>query len=266
MEKKKATPKKEKTCFVISPISEVGSDARKRSDWILGGIIEPIAQAAPFSYRVVRSDKLTNPGLISQQVIEHLLYSELIIADLTDHNPNVFYELGIAHTTSRPVISFIRKGQAIPFDNNHVRTIIYDLSDFDIFKSVKEELRKHIEAVEDEGFSVDNPVTLTKANLKLRDSNDPEKQVIANLQSQVSLLTTKVTMLQSELNRNELSKALATNFLSGQNNLKISEGAGLLGYINPELKKQSEELLDRAKGLKGLGGLAEIAKFYEEEK
>ena len=58
-----------------------------------------IVKPAVESYRVVRSDQLALPGSISIQIISHLIDVTLVIADLTDHNPNVFYELarGINH-------------------------------------------------------------------------------------------------------------------------------------------------------------------------
>lgn len=51
----------------------------------------------------------------------------LCIADLTNYNPNVFYELAVAQTANRPVIILIKKGQKLPFDVSDLRCVTYDL-------------------------------------------------------------------------------------------------------------------------------------------
>ena len=61
--------------------------------------------------------------MITKQVLEYLLKSKLVVADSHYHNPNVFYELAIRHTTGRPVIHIKRTCDPIPFDNKDFRTI-----------------------------------------------------------------------------------------------------------------------------------------------
>ena len=109
-----------KTCFVISPIGEANSPERLRSDQVFRHMIKPIVES--MEYKVDRADLITTPGIITNQIIERLLESNLVIADLTDHNPNVFYELALRHAFGKPVIPIIKEGQRIPFDNNQVRT------------------------------------------------------------------------------------------------------------------------------------------------
>lgn len=88
-----------KTCFVIAPIGEPGSETRRRSDQILNHVIKPVAKQA--GYAAVRADEEGEPGLITHQVIQHLLDDPLVIADLTGRNPNVFYELAIRHAINK---------------------------------------------------------------------------------------------------------------------------------------------------------------------
>ena len=111
-----------KSCFVISPIGEPGSPERYKADNVLNYIIIPAA----VGYEVVRAEKITDPGLISRQIIEKIQYDDLVIADLTDGNPNVFYELGIAHTLGKPVIMITQSMDYVPFDLKHLRCIVYD--------------------------------------------------------------------------------------------------------------------------------------------
>ncbi|GGN63428.1 hypothetical protein GCM10011349_47940 [Novosphingobium indicum] len=81
----------ESTCFYIAPIGDEGSEARKHSDLFLGSIVEPALE--PFQLNVVRADAIDKPGVITRQIIEYIMKARLVVADLSFHNPNVFYEL-----------------------------------------------------------------------------------------------------------------------------------------------------------------------------
>ena len=105
---------KGKICFVIAPIGETGSVVRTRSDQVFTYIIKPAATAC--GYESLRADQITKPGIITSQVIEHLIEDPLVIADLTGSNANVFYELSIRHGFRKPVVQIIDAEQAIPFD------------------------------------------------------------------------------------------------------------------------------------------------------
>jgi hypothetical protein len=108
-------------CFFVSPIGEEGSDERRHSDAILSAFIEPALREHKLI--VVRADKITAPGMISGQVIEHIVRSRLVVADLSFHNPNVFYELALRHVTGKPTVHIIRETDKIPFDVQNFRTV-----------------------------------------------------------------------------------------------------------------------------------------------
>ena len=141
----------QKICFVIGPIGKKNSTERNRSDKLLNYIIKPVAKDS-FSYDVIRADKYHKPGNITLQIIRLLLDSPLVIADLTDSNANVFYELGVRHTVKKPVILIMQDGQKLPFDLTHDRTIFADLNtiDSDSKKThqFKKRLAKHIREIE----------------------------------------------------------------------------------------------------------------------
>jgi hypothetical protein len=112
-------------CFVISPIGEPDSEIRENADAVLHYIIEPAL--ADLGIEAVRADRLAEPGLITHQMIEAILTYDLCIADITDHNPNVFYELAIAQAAERPIILMKQLGQSMPFDIKDYRRVDYDL-------------------------------------------------------------------------------------------------------------------------------------------
>lgn len=92
----------DKVCFVICPIGKMDSDIRKRSDLTFNYIIKPVVEN--FGYRPIRADHINESGMITHQIIDYIIESPLVIADLTDSNPNVFYELAIRHIVEMPYI------------------------------------------------------------------------------------------------------------------------------------------------------------------
>jgi len=78
------------------------------------GVIKPIARE--FNFEVVRVDEIQNSGNISQQILESISASAVVIADLTGERPNCYYEAGFAHAIGKEIIFSIREGTKIHFD------------------------------------------------------------------------------------------------------------------------------------------------------
>jgi hypothetical protein len=158
------------TCFYITPIGEDGSEQRKHSDLFLGSIVEPALEH--LGLRVVRADSIDKPGTITKQIMEYLLRSRLVIADLSFHNPNVFYELAIRHAARLPVVQLIRASERIPFDLNQIRTIRIDTSDIYTLvpriDTYRAEIGNQVRRALEDPDSVDNPVTTYFPDLKVQ--------------------------------------------------------------------------------------------------
>src|SRR5262245_39747555 len=120
------TMKRKRSCFLISPIGDEGSDIRKNANDLFELIVVPALQL--FDFEVIRADKIPRPSVITTDIIQLVQTSDLCIMDLTGSNPNVFYECGRRHETAKPFIQLIRKGEKLPFDVSGIRTIEYDLS------------------------------------------------------------------------------------------------------------------------------------------
>ncbi|WP_214084165.1 hypothetical protein [Methanoculleus sp.] len=146
-------------CFVICPIGDDDTDIRKRSDIALKEIISPVV--SPFGYEIRRADNISHPGLITNQIIDMLAEAPLVIADLSDGNPNVFYELAIRHITGLPCIQLIQMGQKVPFDTSGMRTIQYDLR-VDLAHKAMDELKQQISSVKEGTYKPDNPILSAK--------------------------------------------------------------------------------------------------------
>lgn len=137
---------KQKTCFVISPIGKEGTDTRKNSDDLLDLIILPAVEK--YDFKVIRGDQIPGPSIITEDIIDLVQNSDLCIIDLTDRNPNVYYECGRRHETAKPYIQIKRKEEDLPFDVAGIRTIDYDLSDGRTIRNSVEKIRTYVDEME----------------------------------------------------------------------------------------------------------------------
>jgi hypothetical protein len=158
------------TCFIITPLGDDNSVERKHADAILNHVIEPVLKQ--FNIVPIRADKISKPGVITKQIVEHLAWCRLCIADLSFNNPNAFYEMGVRHTYLLPMIQIIKKGDKIPFDVSQGRTIVIDTSDpytiTDRFESARKELKEHVEScLNGGGKPEDNPIGMFLPGLKV---------------------------------------------------------------------------------------------------
>ena len=151
----------ESTCFYIAPIGDEGSEPRKHSDLFLGSIVEPALES--FQLKVVRADAIDKPGIITRQVIDYIIKSRLVIADLSFHNPNVFYELALRHAVKLPIVQIIRASDKVPFDVNQMRTIPIDTSDIyslvPKIESYRSEIANQVRRALEPDHIVDTPIS-----------------------------------------------------------------------------------------------------------
>jgi len=147
-----------KTCFVIAPFGKSGSDIRKRSDKLLIDVISPIA--SQFGYDILRADMIADPGLITNQIIQHIIHDPLVVADLTGGNPNVYYELAIRHALRKPLIQIVESDEIIPFDISATRAILVKTTTQQGIKDSKKELIRAFKAIEDIDTLLDNPISV----------------------------------------------------------------------------------------------------------
>lgn len=157
-------------CFYITPIGDEESEFRKHSDLFLGSLIEPALEA--LNIRVVRADKIDQPGMITKQIIDHIVNAKLVIADLSYHNPNVFYELAIRHTLRLPTVQIIRTQDRIPFDVGQLRTIPIDISDIYTFvpkiEFYRAEIASQVRRALESNDEADTPISTFYPDIKTK--------------------------------------------------------------------------------------------------
>src|ERR1035441_8116029 len=155
--------------FYITPIGEEISEERRHADFLMEYIIKPAVKE--FDLAVIRADQMGKPGMIGKQVIEHILKARLVIADLSFHNPNVFYELCLRHTTRLPTVQIKRTVDKIPFDLNQYRTIPIETRDpYSLMPKIQTymaEVANQVRRALEDSESGDNPISLYYPSAKL---------------------------------------------------------------------------------------------------
>lgn len=220
----------EKNCFVISPIGESESETRKRSDAVLQHIITPAARDAGLT--AVRADQLASPGIITNQVIAHILEDRMVVADLTDHNANVFYELALRHAFRRPVVLLIYKDQKLPFDVHGIRTIPYDLS-LDGVAQAREDTLNQIRAALSPDYEVESPVTMAAQLQEISRSATSENQVLfKSVTDQLEVTNKAVSELKDSIEK----------FLPRSLDLKEIIPPQIMDQISDTLRRYAEEI------------------------
>jgi hypothetical protein len=116
--------------------------------------------------------------VITSKVLTALAESELVVADLTDHSPSVFYELAIRHAAQRPVVQLIDAAQELPFDVANMRTIYVDIHDLDSAEAARVELKRHVLAAEADAAPVETPLLAAKSMRSLWRSKEPSDRFI----------------------------------------------------------------------------------------
>ena len=185
-----------KECFIITPIGTGGSDIRRETDGLIKSVFEPVL--AKFEFSPVPAHQISESGSISRQIIKRLLEAELVIANLTDLNPNVMYEVGIRHCARKPMIVVAKEGTTLPFDLSDERTIFYK-NDMSGSEELKERLIDILpNAINDE--SPDNPVyRVVDVDLIKLPEETPEVSVLAN--KRYSLIEEQLEEIQSSIRR-----------------------------------------------------------------
>ncbi len=188
---------KMKTGFFISAIGDEESDYRKWSDKILKNFIQPICRS--LGYQITRADKVSTPGSISIDIVERLIKSDLVIADLTWSNPNVFYELAIRHISQKPTVHVIKKGEKIPFDVQDFRAVLLS-TDLVESKSAKKELKKQIIEAEKRPMIYSNVSTfINLKNVIEGKAKNPDSKILSEIIAEIANLNLTYIDLDAKL-------------------------------------------------------------------
>ncbi len=149
----------EKNCFVIMPIKTEGSEEHSHFKGLYDVILKPTVTSLGFE--VLRSDEVQRSGAITKDIILRLAEADLVIVDITDLNPNVFYEMGVRHSLrSQGTVMLVDELRTsdIPFDLSAYRVIKFK-GELTGFERLRREILGFVEAfLAGDADRRDNPV------------------------------------------------------------------------------------------------------------
>lgn len=192
-----------KKCFVITPIGSENSSTRRAADGLINAVIKPVLKDLEFETYVAH--EITSPGSITRQVMEHVLYDDLVIANLTELNPNVMYELAVRHCAAKPVVILAEFGTNLPFDVSAERTVFF-ANDMHGSVDLAPLLHSAIKAAHTDS-GMDNPVyrsASTKIMLEAT-TDDAQKFIINKLE--------KIESSVSEIRSGRLEKNVPSTYV-----------------------------------------------------
>jgi hypothetical protein len=237
-----------KICFAIMPFNSKFND--------ISDIIRASAEECGLTF--VRGDHRNQPGSIMPQILHDIRHASVIVTDITDNNPNVFYELGIAHQIKGPgqVVIITHCAQDSPYDIHEFRRIRYEHTE-----SGRAELRRKLPACLNEALSsqderevwniIRGPLERTRmivrdlGHLLLTNPNVRMEDVTIRMISSLGSLA----ISHRETDDPELGRSYNTALLDERNSLRdaLCRGARLKLLLHPPRTFTKRMLVERLK-------------------
>lgn len=192
-----------KKAFILMPFTE---SLNAVYDFLIKGAL------AEAGYQVKRADDIKSQSNILEDIVKGIIESDLIVADLTDSNANVYYELGIAHALQKKVVLITQEIEDLPFDLKSYRAIGYS-THFSRMNEAKKELYQLAKEASNGTLPFGNPVkdygkiqniSEPVSSIVMHDSNDDESDLgfldhIVQVEDNFEDLTEIVNVIGSKL-------------------------------------------------------------------
>lgn len=189
---------KKENCFVLMPFGH-------HFDRYFQNIYVPAIEDSGLA--AVRADSLFRSSSILHDIWNHIKQARVLLADLTDTNSSVFYELGLAHAIGEPVVLVSNDIEDVPFDLRGLRVLIYDKDREDWGADLRSRITKALhQTLTDIASAVPPPFAKASAPAALP-NEDPLIAQLRAVEFQVRALRTEREQLRL---RDETAKALRT--------------------------------------------------------
>jgi hypothetical protein len=194
------------SCFVLMPFG-------LPFDRYYQNIFEPAITS--LGLNSIRADSLFRSSPIMVDIWRFVRESRVLLADLSGKNPNVFYELGLAHAIGKPVILVSTAIEDIPFDLRGLRVLIYDKDNENWGSDLKKRIQKSLKETIADINSAVPPMFLESHHIS-RPIEDPQTKELREIRNEIRALRSERTSKGSELiyGLGEDSRAHWNRFLS----------------------------------------------------
>lgn len=196
-----------------------------------------------------------NQQNILKDIIQAIYESDVIIANLTELNPNVFYELGIAHTLNKKVIIITEKIDTLPFDLKSYRAKEYS-THFIKFAELLDSLKRYMYGAVNDDVVYSNPVTdflktkdekevaakIYNENTKITLDEDSEKgflDFLAEIEENTEEMTSNINNMSKDMN--DMSEGISTS-TAEIDRVNKSGGKGTASFVHKEAKKVAKHI------------------------
>ena len=233
----------QRVAFVVMQVGAEESAERRRADEVTDFVLQPVLESDEFGIQLVRSDQDATPGTITQKMLSDLVGADVVVADLTGRNPNVYYELGIAHAFQKIVIT-LGPDSGLPFDVQNERTIPLPPAGEKLgaleAQRAKERLTTALRIVLAEGYEATSPLSdiANRRSLDALASSDPVAEQLAALRTTVDDvregLLTELRAVRSEVDREEIKKERDVAIRRAASDGSLMESMVLAMQSNPE--------------------------------
>ena len=191
--------------FVLMPFAEEFDNIY---DYL---IHDPLSKAG---YDVMRADDILNQRNILKDIIQSIIDSELIVADLSTANPNVYYELGLAHAYKKNVILLAQDIKEVPFDLQSYRIITYS-THFAQMNNAQQEIQELIEGVRTGDVKFGSPITDFGVSFSSLSTDDTQSlEAVSDEQDERGLLDYQVEVEESMETINQVTTGFSEHLLN----------------------------------------------------
>jgi hypothetical protein len=164
---------------VITPIGDTSSATFRSTTGLIATVLRPTLE--DLGFEVAAAHEMPTPGSITNQIVERLLDDDLVVANLSELNPNVMYELAVRHAARRPVITVAKVGTRLPFDIVAERTIFFT-EDFEGVRELVPQIKRAVESAMG-ADQHDNPIYRARNfTIAKRDATDPQKFILESIE------------------------------------------------------------------------------------
>ena len=227
-----------KLCFVVMPIGsgEAYEVYLNRYTNIIKPAVEGYELGGVRVFDAVRADFITKTGSINKSVIQHIYNADLVIADLTDLNPNVFYELGVRHALRNGTILVALEGTKLPFDVGDLRSVFYK-DRVGAEKEAVPEIQRLIRALVETESPDDSPVFAVLPSLQV-----PQMRDLSEARAKASAAAADAAELRVKLVlAEEANLRLRESFTTFERTINT-----VLDRLKPQDREAATEAVDRA--------------------
>jgi len=263
-----------KQCFVIMPIGSEDDYAKYKD--IYECMIKEAVEDAGLELQCIRADEVSKSGAIIKDIIKRLYEADVVIADLSGLNANVFYELGVRHALKGGTIMIVDDIKSIPFDLKPYRVLEYSTTPRGI-SNFKRDLKRFLQSALDDPRGEDNPVLdfLPRPELERVEQAEAihNRQLIYELRSEVAektrILADEIESLRQERARyapptsevrREISSEVKVVIETLTKRIERLEKAAAVAERVPEAKveKTAEQWLEDASAAYAVGNCQEV--------